>query len=224
MNKILIYNNNLEIVKNFCNIIFNNFNNILLSGIATTEVELSALYNNNSQTNIIIIPYEELHTVNIHNLTNNIKYKIILCDPNLKYKNSKYNLYIPYNSSISYITKKVKHFISNVNERAIRIKTLKILSRFNFDFKLIGTKYLIEAIIYSYINKDNYIFENLEHKVFPYVANKYKASQENVKWSIIRSINIMNTHLNRLNLGNQYINWPDKITSKLLISEIVNLL
>ncbi len=221
MYKVIIFNNNLETIKKICNVIFNNFSNMILSGIASNKGELSYVYEN-SKANIIIISQKDSQNKHIQKILDEIKYKIILCDKSELQKNSKYSLYIPYDAEPNFIINKVENFISNVNERAIYKKAHHILEMLNFDFKLAGTKYLLESIVYSYLNKDNYLFENLEKKIFPYVAQKYSTSTQNIKWSIIRSVNNMNSNVNTLKLRKQYSDFPEKITCKMLIFEIVN--
>ena len=221
MYKIIIFNNDLNQVKKICNIFLTNFSNLKLSGIVSDENELSYICKN-FKIDMIIISQEDVINKNIENLLNNITYKIIISQQAKIPKSSKYILYLPSNFSEKYIINRFGKFITNINEKNIRKDVYHILESLNFDFKLVGTKYLAESIIYSYLNKNNYHFENLEKMIFPYVAKKFNVSEKNVKWSIIRSINNMNSNLKNVELRKQFFNFPDKITCKVLISEIVN--
>lgn len=222
MYKVVLFNSSLELVKKYCNLLFNEFNNIKLAGIASNKKELSFICQN-SKINIIILSSKDMKNENISYLLDTIEYKVIIYDSSKNHpKSSKYNLYIPIDSTDEYILEKFSSFISKVNERTIRKKVRRILEKLNFDFKLVGTNYLLESIVYSYLNKDNYLFENLEKKIYPYVSQKYNVSLQNIKWSIIRSINSMKSNLNSASFKNYNIDFPEKITSKLLISEIVN--
>ena len=221
MHKIIIYNNDLNLVKKICNIFLTNFSNMKLSGIVGNANELSFICKK-FKIDMLIISQEDLICKNIENLLKDIPYKIIISKQTKIPKSSKYVLYLPFDFSENYVINKFSNFIANISEKDIRQDVNHILEILNFDFKLVGTKYLAESIVYSYLNKNNYTFENLEKMIFPYVAKKFNASEKNVKWSIIRSINNMNSNLKTIELRKQFPSFPDKLTCKVLISEIVN--
>ena len=102
------------------------------------------------------------------------------------------------------------------------MKVYLILERFHFDFKLIGTTYLQDAIVYAYLTKEKYLFENLEKDIYPYLSKKYNICVSNIKGAIIRSINNMKEHLTTADLKRESDILPEKLTSKFIISEIVN--
>lgn len=218
----IIYNNNLNLIKKYTNIIFSNFNNIHLTGIISNKKELEFSLKA-QKINLIIISYADSQKTSILPLINNIENKIIICDEDISdFKDSKHTLYLSSQSSLESTLKKLKLFTPKVDEEFIRKRVRKILEKFNFDFKLIGTKYLLEAIVYSYLTKETYLFENLEKQIYPYVSQKYKVAPQNIKWAIIRSINNMKTRLNASDLQNFSLEDSEKITSKFIISEIVN--
>ena len=218
----IIYNNNLNLIKKYGNIIFSNFSNIHLSGIASNKKELESLLET-QKANFIIVSYSDSKKASILPLINNIENKIIICDNDEDVlKSSKHVLYLSYNSTLESTLKKLKLFTPKVDEEFIRKRVRKILEKFNFDFKLNGTKYLLEAIVYSYFTRETYLFENLEKQIYPYVSQKYNVSPLNIKWSIIRSINIMKSKSNKSHLQNISFDNSEKITSKFIISEIVN--
>ena len=149
--------------------------------------------------------------------------KIIIGDENMgNVKNSKHVLYLSTHTNQKSTLKQIKSFTQKIDEEFIRKKVIRILEKFNFDFKLIGTKYLLESILYSYMTKETYLFENLEKQIYPYVSKKYNDTPLNIKWAIIRSINNMKARLNTCNLPNFSLENSEKITSKYIISEIVN--
>lgn len=152
----------------------------------------------------------------LSSILNKIENKIILCKKTEKCKNSKHILYISESSDFISTQKSIIKFISNINENDLHHKIYQILDNLNFDFKLSGTNYLIHAISYSYIHKDDYLYENLEKKIYPYVAKKFNTSEANVKWSIVRSINNMNSK------KSSKFKYIEKITSKALISHVVH--
>lgn len=221
MYKIVIFSNNFNVVKITCNTVISKFSNLHLLGIVKDYNELSKLLNN-SKVNMIIISDSDMKDIKIEHLLKNIESKIVICQDHTKHKNSKNILYLPLKTDPEYSINQFKNFISKINNRTIRQKVFYILKKLNFDFKLIGTNYLLDAIIYSYMNKNDYRFENLEKQIYPYVAKLHNASNNNIKWSIIRSVNNMNTRLNSSDSKEPYIKFCDKVTPKLLITEIVN--
>ena len=77
----------------------------------------------------------------------------------------------------------------------------KELSQYNFKKCTKGYKYLFESILLCI--KDDEMLEDLNNKVFPIIAKKYKAKTAlNVKWCIEQSIKSM------------YLNTDDKIIKK----------
>ena len=223
MYKIVIFNSNLDLIKKICNNVLNDFANIKLAGIANNKGELSLICNN-LNSNIIIITYDDYQNKEILNLIEKIQYKIILYKGSNKFKNSSHILYLNIDNSEELYLQSLKNFLLNLNKKTVRQQVSKLLQDLNFDFKLLGTKYLLESIVYSYSHKDTYVCENLEKQVFPYVSKKYKVSTNNIKFSIIRSVNNMNANLKNEDLKRIYSNFQNKITSKSLITYIVHCL
>ena len=218
----IIYNNNLNLIKKYGNIIFSNFNDIHLSGIASNKKELESILKM-KKPNLIIISYADSIKPSLLPLVNNIENKIIICeDDNHLLKSTKHILYLSMNSNIEFTLKKLKLFTPKLDEEYIRKRVRKILEKFNFNFKLIGTKYLLEAIVYSYFTRETYLFENLEKDIYPYVSQKYNVNPLTIKWAIIRSINTMKSKSNLTCLQSLSVDDTEKITSKFIISEIVN--
>lgn len=104
-----------------------------------------------------------------------------------------------YNNKISLSTdntfenmkKYIEKFTQKMTIEIIRQKSTDILLSLGFSLKHIGTKYLIDAICYSYMNNCDNSFENLAKDIYPYIAKINKTQINNVKWSIARSINLM---------------------------------
>ena len=215
-NKIIIFEKNLELVKQLCNSIFRNFNNLKLLAIASNQKELS-FFIEDSKANLIILSEDSYSDECIRKLTDYFEYKIIVCKNPQNFKNSKYFLCVPESFTCEQFISVFRKFLSKIDEQTIHKKVRKILESLDFDFKLKGTTYLLDAIVFSSLNKDFYFFENLENKIYPYVAKKYKVSVSSVKWAIIRSINKFNLKSSKSNL----LKLSEKTTSKSLISEIV---
>ena len=221
MYKIIIYYNDLEIIRNICNNLFFQYRNLKIMGVAKTEDEFIDMYKR-INPNIVLTSQELLKSKTVYQLFNKTDSKIILCKNKNNFRNSKSILYITENPNYNSIKKDFNHFLYNVDERYLHKKIHKYLEKFGFDFKLTGTNYLFDAILYSVIHKDEYLFENLEKNVYPHVAEKFNVSIANVKWSIIRSINNMNSKFDYKKSQTLPIEFSEKITSKLLITEVVN--
>lgn len=213
MHKILIYNDDFNLVKNLYNNVLSKLSDVKLIGMATTENEFSALCKS-SNPDILLISENCKNGLEFPAILNNIQSKIIFCNNSTKYRNSKNNIYISEESDYNSIAKNLSKFMNKADKRDFHKKFYNVLWDLNFDFKLIGTKYLLESIIYSYETKDLFLFENLEKNIYPYIAKKFNTSVSNVKWSIIRSVNNMNTYLDPTE-------YPEKVTPKTLISEII---
>ena len=211
MFKLIFFNQNLNIVKNLYNNIFGELNNLQLIGIASDEKELESLYND-SGANTIIINSKYINNNQIKNIVEKFKVKIIFTEKLPKVSNNKFTLFIPIYLETTELKKILNNFFFKIDEKLIYKKVYNLLFNSNFNFKLLGTTYLINSIVYSYINIDNNVSDNLEKNVYPYIAKKFNVSNSNVKWSIIRSIN------NYYESNNNQI---DKATPKNLINELL---
>lgn len=211
MFKLIFFNQNLNIVKNLYNNIFGELNNLQLIGIASDEKELESLYND-SGANTIIINSKYINNNQIKNIVEKFKVKIIFTEKLPKVSNNKFTLFIPIYLETTELKKILNNFFFKIDEKLIYKKVYNLLFNSNFNFKLLGTTYLINSIVYSYINIDNNVSDNLEKNVYPYIAKKFNVSNSNVKWSIIRSIN------NYYESNNNQI---DKPTPKNLINELL---
>ena len=68
----------------------------------------------------------------------------------------------------------------------IRQKVLNELLLLGYNFKLKGTQYLLESIMYIYTKKEMNLLENLEKNVYKYISEKNNKSLLNIKTSIIK--------------------------------------
>ena len=152
----------------------------------------------------------------------------IICINNFKTPVKKYDnrISLSNNNSFEEIKKHLEKFTFKITKDIIKEKSTQILLKFGFSLKHIGTKYLIEAISYSYIINFDNSFENLEKNIYPYIAKLNDTNVDNVKWSIARSINLMylnHTTKSIVELENYfYLDHLEKPTPKLVISIIRN--
>lgn len=224
MLEIIIISNNFNFVTNIINNILIN-SNIKIIGIFE-NVEKAKKFILKYSPDLIFLSISDFNDLNQLLETYSYKPDIIL------FTNSKNNhissniLYLSIHSNYDTMKKNIISFINDKNTYKITSKVQSIILGFNFDISLIGTKYLIDSIVYSYINKKDYVCENLEKKVYSQIAKKYNSTAYNVKWSIVRSINNMyyNNTTSSIKRVTSYFNLKplDKPTAKLIISTIVN--
>ena len=217
MFKVIFFNKDFNFIKSTFNNVFSNFYNLQLIGIASTEKELKLLFEN-SEANMIVINNKDINN-KISEIIGEFKVKLILCDDLKNTNNNKYTLYIPTDLESIDIKKNLTDFFSKIDETIIHKKVYNILKDLHFNFKLTGTKYLLSSIVYSYINKEDCIADNLEKNVYPYVAKQFNVSTSTIKWSIIRSINNIYSYPEYVS---KYTTSTNKVTSKALIASILN--
>ena len=211
MFKLIFFNQNLNSVKKLYNNIFGSFKNLQLVGIASNENELKEL-NKNFSANMIVINSNDISSNHIKNLLENFKVKITFTDKVIISPN-KFTIFISKNLEIPDLKRKLSNFFAKIDENIISKKVYNLLINSNFNFKLNGTTYLLHSIVYSYINSDKKVVNNLEKNVYPHIAKKFQVSTSNIKWSIIRSIN---NYYDTNSLG-----LIEKPTPKTLISEFL---
>lgn len=116
---------------------------------------------------------------------------------------------------LSEISKKV------LIEENIKKKVINQLLLLGYNFKLKGTKYLLESILYIYEKRQMELVENLEQNVYKYIANRNDKTITNIKTNIIKSTNYVYKYQNEKVLY-EYFSLDIKITPKLVISTILN--
>ena len=213
----VIFNSNLFFIIKYCNILFNNFENIKLVGIASNSEELSFICNS-KDVNLIILDSESSLKSDLHQSLNNIGIKIIISNNSSIIKRTN-TLIFPSNIDKDEFINVLNKFLVKYNSLIAKKKIHSVLTDLGFNFKLKGTTYLLEAILYSYLNNQNYIYDNLEKNIYPHIAKKFNVNLSIVKHSIVRSIN--NANVNSLK---KHFNYLEKFTNKILIIEIVNLI
>lgn len=89
-----------------------------------------------------------------------------------------------------------------------------------YNFKLKGTQYLLDSIIYVYSNQDRDMLENLERNVYKYISLKNNKTILNIKTSIINSTNYVYDYQNS-EILTQYFSSNIKITPKFVIATVL---
>ncbi len=224
MLKLLILNKDLEQLKIYCNNIFNEVPDCQISGLATTMEEFDNLFDK-FKPNVIMMDYSDFINSKYFNNPDFKKQKLILYNTTRNLKNSTKRIIIYPDASLKDMKKSIIQFISRINENLIRKKIIKWLEHLHFDFKLLGTGYFIESVLYCYEHRTEYVIDNLQKNVYPVVAKKSNTTAKNIKWSITRSIKNMNSHFSvaekKLLSENFHLYISKKVTAKQLISILV---
>ncbi len=112
------------------------------------------------------------------------------------------------------IRRRVLRAVNNIkyNQRYehIKDKTILTLTKMGFNFKLKGTKYIIDSVMYVYEKNNLKLLDNLEKNIYVSIGRKYGKSAHNIKTNIVNSTN--STKNNDLT--------PKNVISKILIGEL----
>ncbi len=208
INKIVVKNEDLKIV-----------------GIANTLEETKDLFK--------VIEADLIITTN-RNIVNLVKNKFIAHQPSIvlisKTKMStvstKKVLHLDYSLSFSEMAKKISMFIRKNLTSSDKEVVTEMLLKLGFDFKLSGTLFLLDAIVYARTFKGTYSFETLAKDIYTYVAENNNTTVKRVKWSIERPIHYMHKKCTKEDYKNIEkcfkIEYPEKLTPKLVINVLVN--
>ncbi len=225
MLKILILCKSLSTTKKIANKILCDLEEIKIVGIANELNESKELILK-TEPDFIISTTSSI----IEFLENNINFytpKVIIISRSSEiYTDNKTMLILNYNMKFSEMSKYISKFIRQDISISKKDKVRKELSNLGFNFKLCGTIYLFDSILYSSTYKGYYSFEKLKRDIYSHVAELNNSTPDRVKWSIARSINYMfQKHtLKSYEVVEKYfgIKYPKKPTPKLVISRIAN--
>lgn len=223
MLKLLILCNTADTIKKITNKIVSNINELRIIGITNTNLEAEKIMEE-FQPDIIITTIEEIIEV-IKEKFFHYYPRIVLFNnsyPDINYKNL---LVIPLHLKYDIITHKIFEFVQK-DLLSRKEKATKILSDLGFDFKLNGTIYLLEAILYVHTYQGSYTFEKLKSDIYPYIAEKYCTSADRAKWAVERSVKYMyKKHTaDSYKIVEKYfsITYPEKPTPKLIVNFVSN--
>ncbi len=128
--------------------------------------------------------------------------------------------------TFSFLIKQIANFSQKITSNNVYQRAVQTLIDLGFSFKHIGTKYLADAIQYTYFNQYDSNFENLEKDIYPFVAGINHTDVEKVKWSMARSINMMylNHTTKSISILEEYfcLDHMQKPTPKLVIGMVRN--
>lgn len=223
MIKALIICNNFEVIKRLINKILYKIENLKIIGIVNSldletealEKEVNLVITNNKSTVSTILKNKNLDSIRI----------IFISFSNIKFFDNKNILEINYLAPNNTISNSLSYFINTSFNNSSKQKVIRILKHLGFDFKLVGTLYLVDSIIYIHSFK-GFSFETLQRDIYPYIANLNNTSVNRIKWSIERTIKYLYIKKTDETINSIYhyfgIKYPDKLTPKLIINFIAN--
>ena len=224
MLKLLILCKKMETAKNLTNKVAVHLKDARLIGIANSLSEAKSILKE-EQPEFIISTSKEIIDVIKETFIN--YFPGIIFFTHKKYRSTSYKNMIIINSNDDYefTIKQISSFI-NKNKSTHKEKVINILTYLGFDFKLSGTIYLLDAVLYAHTYKGSYSFEKLERDIYSPVADANNTNINRVKWSIFRAINYMyHKHTETsYQIVEKYfgLKYPTKPTPKLIISLISN--
>lgn len=201
MIKALIVDDDLNYAKYLLNIITTKFNNMHVSHIATDGQEaLDILSSNRFDLVFLDLKMPKLDGIEVINSVNRLnhfispKFIIISGDfSSIKIlkKNSNITNIINKAETDENICRKIEPTVNEINYllQLPKVKEYIItqLLEFGYDFKLRGTSYIMEAILYIYSNNNLNLLDNLEQNVLKYIAYTNQKSLLNIKTSISKA-------------------------------------
>lgn len=196
MLNILIVENDVLHIKNIVNFLSRSIPEVRIYGIESCGINsldvISSL-----EPDLIILDQDLPDTsgINIinymkkHNLNKYINSVILIGNNiNKKYLDNPF-IHSCFSKPIDYeeIIRTINNFIRNdFCYKIIENKILAELTKLNFNFTHIGTKYLIEAILLIYFNHSNNFI--LSKEIYPIIAEKYNTNINTVKCDILHAI------------------------------------
>lgn len=225
MLNVLILSNHLTTTKKIINNIVINIPILKITGISNTPKEALKLLEK-SQAELIITTNPILIKEISEKFLNYNPYIVIIQKIPLIKRNSKKRLYLDFNLSFYEMTVLINNFIKQKSASSEKEYVMKILKTLGFNFKLKGTWFLLESILYAHSFEGSHSFEQIKRDIYGHVANNNLTNSNIVKWAISRSINYMYNHHTQKSYKSveDYfkIEYPEKITPKLVINYISN--
>ena len=204
MLNLLVVEDNFYYSKSLINTIISN-NKIRLYNIATNGKEtIEILKNYSKDIDIILLnlqssQFNELEILKFLEDNNMNKYyhSVIVISGEMELlkkvvKNKFLYTFIPRESGLKFIKKEINKLVEmkDYSKLPIKEKAKQELYNLNYNFKYIGTKYILEAILILY-QENNYDMVKIEKNIYSIIAQKYHTTINNVKTNIIHATNEM---------------------------------
>lgn len=207
MLKGIIIADNLYFIREIINVAINEEINIKIDYIATTKSEAQEIL---SQKNFDIVFINLKSKITTKEIILNLDFntltkpKIILMIDNIsdikKYKNI--SSIILKSDTTEIIYRKIKQVVDEIGNKTniqdIKNMVISNVSDMGYNIKLVGTKYLIESIMFIYESNNFDMMNNLEQNVYKPIAYKHNKTIVNVKTNIAKSTRAMYGENNKL--------------------------
>ena len=205
MVKVLIADDNFHFIKGIINSIISKISEVKVDYVATNGKEALEMLAQKSFDLVFLdlqMPtlngIEMLRKVEELNLLKTPKFLIITGDlqlvSELRENKNVCNVILKSENEEN-ITRKIKEVIDDINYETNLIdaksKVVSEVCDMGYNIKLVGTKYLIEAIMYIYESNNLSLVDNLEKNVYKVIAYRHKKTIVNVKTNISKSTRTM---------------------------------
>ncbi len=232
MQNLLIIDNDISYIENIINNVSESIPNIKLYSFYTTKNPKIYTCIQNNNVDIIILNFNKFQNFLKFISQNNIDfYKksiFILYDDIEKLKKSEIKKYDKYIFKYIKRTKNIDILLEQLNvltlkkennydELIIETKLKRILENIGFKYKHCGTKYIIEAIKYLYINHVEVFKLN---NIFNYLSDKYNKPPNTIKGDIREATKYMYVNYNKNYLIN-FFNYIELVRLP-TVSEIIS--
>ena len=186
MINLLIVDSTSSFTKKLINQIVGKNERIRLLGIASSEKEALDICKYDAPQLIIV----DADNINVSSF-NSLEYEpyFLFFTNSDSYLDS--NNYVLKTSDITFIEEKINKIISKIDVNKTKFEIINTFGKLKFNLSRIGTRFLIESILYSYETKDLKLYRNLEKNLYPEISKRNHTTTSNLKWVIIKSINEM---------------------------------
>lgn len=222
MIKVLIVDNNLNDAQKILNEVLSKIPEINVKYIVTTVHETIEVLRKEEIT--LILLSSQLQDGTSFDVIKQIKAMNFISEPDIimisenmhTYNQSVKNQSIYEKTQIGKnIQKTIQNYVytrKNENEKKqIKDKIISEIKNIGYNFKYMGTIYIIESVLYIYMSNNLELLDNLENNVYKYVAFKYQKSLNNIKTNIVKATMKINRN-SKISLD---------YTPKLVISDVV---
>lgn len=167
MINLLIVDSTSSFTKKLINQIVGKNERIRLLGIASSEKEALDICEYDAPQLIIV----DADSINVSSF-NNLEYEpyFLFFTNSDSYLDS--NNYVLKTSDITFIEEKINKIISKIDVNKTKFEIINTFGKLKFNLSRIGTRFLIESILYSYETKDLNLYRNLEKNVYPEIAKR----------------------------------------------------
>lgn len=236
MLNLLVANNNIHYAKSLINYILLQHQSIKLVNICTNGMEVLEILSKVTVDVLILdlkMPYLNESQVLNKILEKNlpiVPYILIISDVPELLKKTNNNLIFSYStnklSSMEIISDNIGKIIQEIelkrNSPKVKEKIFKELKKLRFNFKHIGSTYIMEAILIICNSYNINLIDNLEQYVYKKIAQKHAKSIKNIKSNIYKATDTMYLECEQSYI-NSYFNFSynNKPTPKMIINTIL---